>query len=269
MSFRRFALLLSALACLAPLVAPTAGGAAEPERRTWTIDGTEREAIIYKPAAKSAGAAPLVFGFHGHGGNMNQAARSFHLHDEWPEAVVVYMQGVPTPGQLTDPEGKRNGWQKTVGDQNDRDLKLFDAVLATMKKDYGVDAKRIYSTGHSNGGAFTYLLWSARPDTFAAVAPSGAAGAVRMRAQLKPCPCLHLAGETDPLVKFEWQEASMKAVRAVNGCTGEPTKWAEGCLEYKSEQGAPFVSYIHPGGHRYPDAAPGLIVKFFKEHTKK
>ena len=81
------------------------------------------------------------------------------------------MQGLPTPGQLTDPEGKRNGWQKTVGDQKDRDLKFFDAVLTKLKADYKVDESRIYSMGHSNGGGFTYLLWAARGDQFAAFAP--------------------------------------------------------------------------------------------------
>src|SRR5687768_16306872 len=86
---------------------------AEPERVEWTLDGTNREALIYRPskaAATENGAtntgAPVVFGFHGHGGNSQQAARSYHLHDEWPEAVVVYMQGVPTPGRLIDSEGK-------------------------------------------------------------------------------------------------------------------------------------------------------------------
>jgi polyhydroxybutyrate depolymerase len=66
-------------------------------------------------------------------------------------------------------------WQKTFGDQNDRDLKFFDAVLATLKKDCRIDEKRVYATGHSNGGAFTYLLWAARGDVFAAVAPCAAA----------------------------------------------------------------------------------------------
>jgi polyhydroxybutyrate depolymerase len=31
-----------------------------------------------------------------------------------------------------------------------------------MKQDYRVDEQRIYATGHSKGGAFTYLLWAAR-----------------------------------------------------------------------------------------------------------
>ena len=88
------------------------------------------------------------------------------------------MQGLNTPGALTDTEGKKPGWQKTFGDQDDRDLKFFDAVLATLKKDYKVDEKRIYATGHSNGGGFTYLLWAARGEVFAAVAPCAAAALI-------------------------------------------------------------------------------------------
>ena len=67
---------------------------------------------------------------------MNNAARSFRYHELWPEAIVVYMQGLKTPGQLTDPKGLRAGWQKEKGDQDDRDLKFFDAVLQSLKKDY-------------------------------------------------------------------------------------------------------------------------------------
>jgi len=29
------------------------------------------------------------------------------------------------------------------------------------------------------------------------------------------------------------------------------------------------VTYVHPGTHLYPSAAPALIVKFFKEHVRK
>lgn len=251
----------------------------EPTRLAWTIDDVEREAIVYVPDAKTSdglkpAAPPLVFAFHGHGGTMRHAARSFHIQSEWPEAVVVYMQGLPTPGAITDPEGKRNGWQATIGSQNDRDLKFFDAVLATMKKDYRIDAQRIYSTGHSNGGAFTYQLWAARPGTFAAVAPSAAAGAMRLRDKLTPCPCLVFAGRDDPLVKFAWQENSIRIVREINGCgdTGEawgkPTSGSANCLLYPSTKGAPVVSCIYDGGHNYSADAPALIARFFKEQRK-
>jgi len=240
-------------------------------RHEFTVDGVVREALIAAPASAKTTAAPLVFGFHGHGGNMNNAARMYHIHTLWPEAIVVYPQGLNTKGQLTDPEGKKPGWQGTVGSEGDRDLKFFDTMLATLNKEFKVDAKRIYSTGHSNGGGFTYLLWGERPDKFAAFAPSAAAArrALATQGGLKPKPMIHFAGENDPLVKFEWQKLTMEAVRKGNQC-GEGTSWegTKGCTIYPSKAGADVVTFIHPGTHAYASEAPALIVKFFKQHAQ-
>lgn len=240
--------------------------AAEPVRMEWTIDGVKREADVFAPSKTTSELPPLVFGFHGHGGNMRNAARSFRMHELWPEAVVVYMQGLNTPGRLTDPEGKKPGWQSAVGDQGDRDLKFFDVVLASMKEKHKIDERRIYSTGHSNGGGFTYLLWAARGDVFAAVAPSAAA-AGRSTKDLKPKPVMHIAGENDELVKFAWQQLAMTHLRRLNEC-GEGIPWHDQkhCTVYSSKSGHPVVTMIHPGTHKYPEEAPPLIVKFFKEH---
>jgi len=248
---------------LAALVA-----AGDPQKMEWTVDGVAREGLVWAPTKESPGGPPLVFGFHGHGGSMQNAARSFGLQDLWPEAVVVYLQGLPTPGQLTDPDGKKAGWQKSPGDQGDRDLKLFDTVLGAMKEKYRVDAGRVYATGHSNGGGFTYLLWANRPDVFAAIAPSAAAGA-RPQKDTKPCPTLHLAGEKDPLVKFEVQMRAVNAIKAFNGCEEQGKDWDKGCTLYPSSKDAPVVTFIHPGTHQYPADGPALIVKFFKEHARK
>jgi polyhydroxybutyrate depolymerase len=182
------------------------------------------------------------------------------------------MQGIPTPGSLTDPEGKRTGWQKAVGDQKDRDLKFFDVVLKDLKSSYKVAPKQIYATGHSNGGGFTYVLWAARHDVFAAVAPS-AASSGWSRAMLKPLPALHVAGENDPLVKFAMQTRSIDGIRITNGCDEKGQLWAKlddlvGTI-YPSKGGTPVVTLIFPGTHTFHKSAPKLIVKFFKEHAKK
>jgi poly(3-hydroxybutyrate) depolymerase len=97
-----------------------------------------------------------------------------------------------------------------------------------LRKDYKTDAKRIYATGHSNGGEFTYLLWHARGKEFAAFAPSGALNFAlvkdhlpfarekkaesnpastdqvtstdrnsRVKREYLPKPVLHVAGEND------------------------------------------------------------------------
>ncbi len=243
--------------------------AAEPAlaARQWQIDGVARQALVYAPESAVKTDAPLVFAFHGHGGSMRNAAATFNVHKLWPEAIVVYMQGLPTPGVLTDPEGKKNGWQMATGDQGDRDLKFFDEVLATIKKEYKVDAKRIFATGHSNGGAFTYLLWAARGDTFAAFAPSGAA--TRQFRDLKPKPALHVAGEKDELVNFALQQRMINIVRRTNGCDAEGKEWAKsgtvtGTI-YPSKTETPLVTLIYPGPHKFPAEVPEMIVKFFKE----
>ncbi len=243
-----------------------ARAAAEPARREWNVDGVTREGLVYVPAQATTQPTPLVLVFHGHGGTARNAARSFALHPLWPEAIVVYLQGLNTPGRLTDPEGKKPGWQSAAGTQGDRDLKLFDAVLAGLRRDYQVDDRRIYATGHSNGGGFTYLLWAERGDVFAAVAPS-AAFARNVQGTLQPKPVMHLAGEKDELVKYAWQKETMVALRKLNHC-GEGQPWDKLCTLYPSPLGTPVVTMIHPGTHAFPRAAPALIVKFFQEHAK-
>ena len=236
-------------------------------RFEWTVGGEKREALVSLPdklAEPGRKAVPVVFAFHGHGGSMRQASRSFPIHQLWPEAIVVYPQGLPTPSALVDREGRMAGWQALAGAQDDRDLKFFDTMLAGLKSRYPVDEKRIYATGHSNGGLFTYLLWAERGDTFAAFAPSSALLAAGF-SKAPPKPVLHIGSPQDPLVKFSWQERMLDTVLALNGC-GPRKPDATGYTVYPSTKGAEVATYLHDGGHRYPDAAPALIVTFFKSH---
>lgn len=242
-------------------------GADQLERHTWLVNGVPREALVRVPDKISAGGAPLVFAFHGHGGTMGHAARSFPIHEQWPEAIVVYPQGLPTAGQLTDPKGERSGWQGRAGMEGDRDLKFFDVMLADLKQRYAVDARRIYSTGHSNGGGFTYLLWAGRGEVFAAMAPS-AAVIGRGVGGLTPKPVLHIGSPQDALVKFVWQKKMIEHVLTLNGCTVFKPD-AMGYTAYPSKSGNEVAVYLHDGGHKYPsDVAPELIVKFFQAHVK-
>jgi len=255
------------VALLVVMLNSFAFGQAGVQRASLNVDGVERTALVYAPANAKATNLPVVFVFHGHGGSAQNAMLTFHIQREWPEAIVAYMQGLDTPGQLTDPQGNRAGWQAAMGDQGDRDLKFFDAMLAKLEKDYPVDTKRVYCTGHSNGGGFTYLLWLARPDVFAAVAPSSAAA--KYAAQLKPKPALIMGGQDDPLVKFAWQKLTMEAVRVVNGCAAAGEPWEKQGTIYPSKGGTPLVTFVYPGGHTFNAAAPGLIVKVFKEREGK
>jgi len=89
--------------------------------------------------------------------------------------------------------------------------------------------------------------------------------------KLSPKPVLHLAGEKDTLVKYEWQQRTMEIVRRINKCAPDGKPW-EGklagpgvCIVYESKGGTPCWCFIHPGGHTFPTAAPQLIAEFFQK----
>ncbi|WP_206107994.1 alpha/beta hydrolase family esterase [Paludisphaera soli] len=229
----------------------------------WEVAGASRTAFVHRPVRMEG--APVVFAWHGHGGRARYFAAACAFERLWPEAVVVYPQGLATKGRVSDPEGKEAGWQFEVGQEDDRDLKFFDAMLATFGES-GADAKRVYSTGHSNGGRFSYLLWAARPDRVAAVAPCASQALERVE-RLEPKPCLHIAGEGDAIAPYEGQRAGMDRAKRDNACEAKGRPWGPGgvATRFPSKLGAPFVEYVHPGGHEFPKVAPELIVRFFQE----
>ena len=82
--------------------------------RTFDVDGVKRSAVIYERDAKKK-KSPIVFVFHGHGGNVGFAQRRINFHDAWKDAVIVYMQGIPGVIGINDKLAERNGWQKNPG----------------------------------------------------------------------------------------------------------------------------------------------------------
>ena len=243
-------------------------GSLHAQAMNFTIDGVHRQAFILAPAnaSRSAKHLPLLFAFHGHGGNMIQTASQMRFDKAWPEAIVIYMQGLPTTSG-GDPSGAEPGWQQEPGQSTDRDLKFFDAVLAAVRKALPVDDQRVYATGFSNGGAFTYLLWGARPKTFAALAVVAAEKVPGVNLT-EAVPFLQIAGKEDTNVLFERQLESIASAREVDGSTGLGQSCGEDCTAYGSSRGAPVVTYLVPGGHAYPHYASETIVEFFQQHSR-
>lgn len=225
---------------------------------TLDVGGVKRELLAYTP--ESPAKAPIVFVFHGHGGTGRSMARRLAIHQLWPEAVVLYPQGLPTAGKF-DPEGNKAGWQKGAGAEGDRDFKFFDAMLAELRQRKLGDPAKVFITGHSNGGGFTYLLWGQRGDKIAGVAPSAAGGNVFA---LKPKPCLHIAGEKDTRVPYENQRRVMDAILKLNGAEPKGRTWMKLGTWHESSNKTPFVEIVHPGGHEIPAQTGTWIVAFFK-----
>ena len=217
-------------------------------RKEWSVGGTKRTAEIFLPT-KTEG-APIVFGFHGHGGTGGYCARRWNLQALWPEAIFVYPNGLPTktPHDL---DGGKPGWQMFGGGLllPNRDLAFFEAMRETAKKEWKVDEKQIYCTGHSNGAGFTYYLWGQKPTLFAALGVVAGAGE-RLIRNAKPCPLLVIGAKNDPIVKWDQQQAAIDAAKRIN-----------------SEK-APVEVVLHEGGHEYPSTAPEKIIQFFKKHRQ-
>lgn len=234
---------------------------------TWTVDGNERKAIVFAPKDTSDGRKlPVVFGFHGHGGNMQGMSQLMHIQTVWPEAIVVYPQGLNSPGPI-DPPGNKSGWQfeanQTAGNVGNRDLDFFDAMLETMKQTYAVDEKQIYSTGFSSGAVFSYLLWAERGKTIAAIGE--VAGRLWDSEHLtEPRPILAIAGQKDTTDPFDLQLQSIEKSRQADSANGPAQVCGQNCKFYASTTQTPVKTFTHPGGHVYPPWAPAEIVKFFK-----
>jgi polyhydroxybutyrate depolymerase len=244
--------------CLVGLVSILGACGASAQVTTWEVDGETREGIVYAPAsAHGDEGVPLVLAFHGFGDN-NQNFQGVNMHGAWPDAVVVYFQGLERRRGLL-------GWQ-VEKDGIDRDLKLVDVALASLRESYNIDDDRIYATGFSNGGMFTYLLWAERPQVFAAYAPVAA----RLRPSVRPThprPIFHVAGQGDRQVDFVDQTAAIDIAISTNDVRGT-TPCGDGCTIHGPGTPAPVMAWIHAGGHVYPRETSERIVAFFRDHAR-
>ncbi len=237
----------------------------QPTTLNLTVDGAERTAVVHAPTG-AASNAPVVFVFHGFTGNARQAARAYDLHGAWPEAVVVYPQGLTVDSPRLQRSGP--GWQHAPGEQDDRDLKFFDALLAKVKADYKPDPKRVYVCGMSNGALFSFLLLTKRADPIAAFAPIAGGAGLWFRDAKTPRPVLMVHGKEDTLVPLRGAELTRDACLRLNGAVKQESEWAPGYTLYKPPAGSNVVVWrAHDGGHTWPPGTTEMIVRFFKQHA--
>ena len=250
---------LAALAIAMALLVPARAGYAE--AMSWSVEGVKREALVFAPSnTQTVARVPLVLAFHGRGDEIHSFQLTL-LHRAWPDAIVVYFQGL---------EGGQyglSGWQVERRQDNDRDLQLVDVALASLKQKYRVDENRIYATGFSNGAAFTYLLWAERPDAFAAYAAVAGRLGPSVHPE-QPRPFLHIAGERDMQVPFADQKEAMATAVRVNGVRSKTTACGDGCTLYGGDTRAPVMTWIHPGPHVYPRGTSERIAAFFQQHSR-
>lgn len=231
--------------------------ASVPEAIQLNVDGVARTALLYRPTVATAH-PPVVFCWHGHGGNARYAARAYDFQSAWPEAVVVYGDGLPTPGGIVDPEGKLPGWDAAPRETN-KDVRFFDALYAYVQAKTSFDRGRCFAMGHSNGGYFCYTLWAVRADRFAGFSPQSAAGG---RMDKVPKPAFIVYSDKDPIVQPAAQRFSINGTKKLNGAVEPGTEVSPGLMQFAGV--APTVVYTHSNGHNFQKATTPWVVEFFK-----
>ncbi|UZO80436.1 alpha/beta hydrolase-fold protein [Aquimarina sp. ERC-38] len=148
------------------------------------VDGVRRTYKIFIPSKYRPGKkVPLLLNFHGYTMNagLMVAYAEFRPIANRENFIVVYPQGLR---DFTDTTHFNVGW----GNSNVDDLAFTKALLNQVEATYSIDKKRIYSTGFSNGGFFSYKLACELSGRIAAIA--SVAGSVT-RGQFANCPTVH------------------------------------------------------------------------------
>lgn len=235
---------------------------------SWTVNEKKRTALVYMPQKALSKKSPLVFVWHGHRGSSEKFLKKCSVHKYWPEAIVVYPQGLNTRTPY-DRNGQHTGWQHSIGDYSDRDVAFFDAMYKHFSELDIIDSKRVHCAGSSNGGSFTYVLLQMRPNIFASVAPAITNHVGIENDQpidFPPVPILHFTGKKEWSFSMQ-KELIEKIIESRDAKLVDNWEGRSGVRYYKSTKGD-LIWWVHRKNHtwRYVDTRP--MVKFFKIYSK-
>lgn len=172
--------------------------------RTLLWDGRQRSYIAHiPPGYDGSEPLPLVFDFHGGGGNANYARDMTLFSDKADEEgfIVVYPNGTGRlPNRLLTWNG---GTCCAYAAENDiDDVGFVRAVVDDLGVWVNIDPQRIYATGLSNGAIMSYRLACEAADLFAAVAPVAGTLNYAPCQPSEPVAVLHIHGLADENVPY-------------------------------------------------------------------
>jgi len=172
---------------------------------TIKVGNRERNYLVYAPARRSA-SRPLLVVFHGSMGSPGtirvETGYGFDRLADHEGFVVAYPQGF---------EGHWNDCRKAADYPARRlgidDVGFFEALVARLRREHGVDPSRIFVAGLSNGGHFVFRLALEHPQGIAGAAVFGANlptpdnNDCTMRGP--PPPIMIVNGTSDPINPYE------------------------------------------------------------------
>ncbi len=182
------------------------GGKSLNDYKKMSVSG--REIHVYAPS-NLAPKSPLLISCHGMNQDPNYQQENTHWEAVADTAgfVVVYPRGG---------EG-----MSTWDISGDKDAKWMTEIIAQMVKDYDIDEKRVYLSGFSMGGMFTYNAMSKIADKIAAYAPTSGTNVMGASKAQRPVPIIHPHGTTDDVLPYNNVEGFIKNYRDQFNCPSQ------------------------------------------------
>lgn len=197
-------------------------GQARFEARTF-VDPTEagvslRYRLLRPATYERTNLYPLVLFLHGGG-----AVRSFD--DLLTCTKPVFAFG---PARFASPEAQAKHpafvlvpWSDSRG-WSDQNIRLILALLGDLRREFAIDAKRIYVTGQSMGGFGTWKMITQHPDVFAAAVPVCGGGTPADAPRAKGVAVWAFHGTADTIVS---PSNTREMIAALLKAGGRPTYW--------------------------------------------
>ena len=167
-----------------------------------------REIHVYAPSNLKDN-SPLLISCHGMDQDPNYQQSNTHWEAVADTAgfVVVYPRGGTG----------MNTWDIS----GDKDTKWMTEIIAQMEKDYKINTKRVYLSGFSMGGMFTYHSMSKIADKIAAFAPTSGTNVMGASKAQRPVPIIHPHGTNDDVLQYSQVEGFLKNYRDQFHCPSQ------------------------------------------------
>ena len=202
----RTLLLIAAAATLSFAQWGGGGGKSLNDYQKKSVSG--REIHVYAPSGLKEN-SPLLISCHGMDQDPNYQQSNTHWEAVADTAgfVVVYPKG-----------GTGYSTWDISGDQ---DTKWITQIIDQMYTDYKIDKKRVYLSGFSMGGMFTYNAMSKIADKIAAFAPTSGTNVMGASKAQRPVPIIHPHGTTDDVLYYSDVEGFIKNYRDQFHCPSQ------------------------------------------------
>jgi len=182
------------------------GGKSLNDYKKMSVSG--REIHVYAPSGLKEN-SPLLISCHGMDQDPNYQQSNTHWEAVADTAgfVVVYPRG--------------GTGMSTWDIQGDQDTKWMVQIIDQMYTDYKIDKKRVYLSGFSMGGMFTYHSMSKIADKIAAFAPTSGTNVFGASKAMRPVPIIHPHGTNDDVLPYNNVEGFIKNYRDQFNCPSQ------------------------------------------------